>query len=160
MNPLLQSVQIALQNAEQKEAIDFIDKVVDFCIAMENGKVLDGWPRDLMKLLVAYHMAKDTFIVEQDEEGTILGVLMWYNCNQDDDWFFVKNWTADDPNGDAIFMAFLFAADNQTFKRMTHDFIIKCPEVMHKKLLGIRHRNGAPARVVYSTKLFNKILGI
>jgi len=26
MNPLLQSVQIALQNAEQKEAIDFIKK--------------------------------------------------------------------------------------------------------------------------------------
>ena len=41
MNPLLQSVQIALQNAEQKEAIDFIDKVVDFCIAMENGKPSD-----------------------------------------------------------------------------------------------------------------------
>jgi len=40
-NPLLQSVQLALQNAEQKEAIAFIDKVVDFCIKMENGKVLD-----------------------------------------------------------------------------------------------------------------------
>ena len=65
MNSLLQSVQIALQNAEQKEAIAFIDKVVDFCIEKENGKVLDGWPRDLIQLLVAYHMAKDTFIVEQ-----------------------------------------------------------------------------------------------
>ena len=72
MNPLLQSVQIALQNAEQKEAITFIYKVVDFCIAMENGKVLDGWPRDLIQLLVAYHIAKDTFIVEYDEEGNIL----------------------------------------------------------------------------------------
>ena len=90
MNPLLQSVQIALQNAEQKEAIAFIDKVVDFCIEKENGKVLDGWPRDLIQLLVAYHMAKDTFIVEQDEDGKILGVFMWYNCDEDDDWFFVK----------------------------------------------------------------------
>jgi len=160
MNPLLQSVQIALQSAEQKEAITFIDKVVDFCIAMENGKVLDGWPRDLIQLLVAYHMAKNTFISEQDAEGNILGVLMWYNCDEDDDWFFVQNWEADNPDGSAIFMAFLFAADNKTFKQMTHNFIIKCPEVMQKKLLGIRHRNGAPTRVVYSTKLFNKILGI
>ena len=155
MNPLLQSVQIALQNAEQEEAIAFIDKVVDFCIARENGKVLDGWPRDLIQILVADHMSKDTFIVEQDEEVNILGIFMWYKCDEDEDWFFVKNWTADNPDGNAIFMAFLFASDNQTFKQMTHDFIIKCPEVMHKKLLGIRHRNGAPARVVYSTNLFN-----
>ncbi len=46
MNPLLQSVQIALQNATQKEAIAFIDKVVDFCVEHENGKVLAGWPED------------------------------------------------------------------------------------------------------------------
>jgi hypothetical protein len=150
MNPLLQSVQLALQNATQKEALVFIDKVVDFCIEKENG----------IQLLVAYHIAKDTFIVEQDEEGKILGVFMWYNCDEDDDWFFVKNWEADKPDGNAIFMAFLFATDNQTFKQMTHNFIIKCPEVMHKKLLGIRYRNSAPTRVVYSTKLFNKILGI
>ena len=95
MNPLLQSVQLALQNAEQKEAIAFIDKVVDFCIEKENGKVLDGWPRDLIQLLVAYHMAKDTFIAEQDAEGNILGVFMWYNCDEEDDWFFVQNWESD-----------------------------------------------------------------
>lgn len=160
MNPLLQSVQIALQNAEQKEALAYIDKVTDFCIEQENGKVLDGWPRDLIQLLVAYHMAKDTFIVEQGEDGIIRGVFMWYNCDKDDDWLFVKNWEADNPTGDAIFMAFLFATDTNTFKKLTHNFIIKCPEVMQKKLLGIRYRNGAPTRVVYSTKLFKKILNI
>ena len=160
MNPLLQSVQLALQNATQKEALAFIDRVVDFCIEMENGKVLDGWPRHLIKLLVAYHMAKDTIIIKQGKEGKILGVLMWYHCNEDDDWFFVKNWRSDRSNGDAIFMAFLFAMDNLTFKQITHDFIVKCPDVMHKKLLGIRYRNSAPTRVVYSTKLFKKILGV
>jgi len=41
MNPLLQSVQLALQNATQKEALVYIDKVVDFCIEKENGKVLN-----------------------------------------------------------------------------------------------------------------------
>ena len=160
MNPLLQSVQLALQNATQKEALVYIDKVVDFCIEKENGKVLHGWPRDLIQLLVAYHMAKDTITTEQDEEGNILGVLMWYNCDEDDDWFFVQNWEADREDGNSIFMAFLFAEDNQSFKKMTHNFIVKCPEVMHKKLLGIRHRRGIPTRVEYSTKLFNKILSI
>ena len=99
MNPLLQSVQLALQNATQKEALVYIDKVVDFCIEKENGKVLDGWPRDLIQLLVSYHMAKDTFIAEQDAEGNILGVFMWYNCDEDDDWLFIQNWTPDREDG-------------------------------------------------------------
>jgi hypothetical protein len=160
MNPLLQSVQLALQNATQNEALVYIDKVVDFCIEKENGKVLDGWPRDLIQLLVAYHMAKDTFISEQDAEGNILGVFMWYNCDEEDDWFFVQNWESDKENGNAIFMAFLFAEDSKSFKKLTHNFITQCPEVMQKKLLGIRYRQGAPTKVVYSTALFNKILGI
>ena len=84
MNPLLQSVQIALQNAEQKEAIAFIDKVVDFCIEMENGKVLDGATRDYIQTLVAYHIAKDTITSEIDASGNISGIFMWYNCNEDE----------------------------------------------------------------------------
>ena len=160
MNPLLQSVQIALQNAEQKEAIDFMNKVVDFCVEHENGKVLAGWPEDRMQLLIAYHMAKDTFIVEQDAEGNILGVFMWYNCNEDADWNFVQNWEADDPDGNAIFMAFLFADSTETFKKMTNNFISKCPEVMQKELLGVRYRKNKPTKVQYTPELFNRILSI
>jgi hypothetical protein len=159
-NPLLQSVQLALHNGAQAEAIAFIDKVVDFCIEMENGKVLDGWPRDLIQLLVAYHMAKDTFIVEQDEDGKILGVFMWYNCDEDDDWFFIQNWTLDQGDGNAIFLAFIFAENNTAFKGITRQFIAKCPEVTTKKLISIRHRQGTPTRVTYTPKLFNKILGV
>ena len=160
MNPLLQSVQIALQNAEQKEAIDYIDKVVDFCIEHENGKVLDGWPRDLIQLLVAYHIAKDTILIETNKDEEVTGVYMWYNCDEDDDWFFVQQWMPDREDGNAIFMAFLYASDNESFKRLTANFILKCPEVTTKKLLGIRHRNGEPTRVTYTNKLFNKILGV
>ena len=160
MNILLQSVQIALQNATQKEALVYIDKVVDFCVEHENGKVLSGWPEDRMQLLIAYHMAKDTFIVEQDAEGNIGGLGMWYNCNEDDDESFIENWTADDPDGNAIFMAFLFSNTTETFKRLTRNFINKCPEVMQKKLLGIRRRKGSAVRVEYSPKIFQKVLTI
>jgi len=157
MYPLLQSVQLALQNAEQKEAIAFIDKVVDFCIEHENGKVLGKWSKGMIRLLVAYHMAKDTCIVEKDEEGNITGLGMWYNCNEDDDESFIENWIADDPDGNAIFMAFLFSNTTKTFKQLTHNFINKCPGVMQKKLLGIRRRKGSAVRVEYSPKVFKKI---
>ena len=160
MNPLLQSVQVALQNAEQKEAIDFIDRVVDFCVEHENGKVLAGWPEDLIQLLVAYHMAKDTFIVEQDDEGQIQGIFMWYNCDEEADWMFIQDWVSDDPEGNSIFMAFLFADNTKTFKRLTNHFISKCPEVMQKKLLGVRYRKNKPTKVKYSPELFNRILSI
>ena len=159
-NPLLQSVQLALHNGSQAEAIELIDKVVDFCIAKENGKVLDGWPRDLIQLLVAYHMAKDTFIVEQDEDGKILGVFMWYNCDEDDDWFFIQNWTPDRGDGDSIFLAFIFAENNTAFKGITRQFIASCPEFAEKKLISIRQKKGIPTRVSYSSNLFNKILSI
>jgi hypothetical protein len=159
-NPLLQSVQLALHNGSQAEAIELIDKVVDFCIKHENGKVLDGWPRDLIKLLVAYHMAKDTILIDAGKDEEIQGVYMWYNCNEDDDWSFVQNWLPDQEDGDAIFMAFIYASDNEAFKRITANFILKCPEVTTKKLLGIRHRQGTPTRVTYTPKLFNKILGV
>ena len=159
-NHLLQSVQLALHNGSQAEAIELIDKVVDFCIEHENGKVLDGWPRDLIQILVAYHMAKDTILIDAGKDEEIQGVYMWYNCNEDDDWSFVQNWLPDPEDGDSIFMAFLYASNNEAFKRLTVNFILKCPEVTTKKLLGIRHRQGYPTRITYTHKLFNKILEV
>jgi hypothetical protein len=160
-NPLLQSVQLALHNGAQAEAIELIDKVVDFCIKHENGKVLDGWPRDLIQLLVAYHMAKDTILVDQEQDEEIQGVYMWYNCDEEDDWSLFKAGLPDQEDGDAIFMAFIYASENDSIQGVLQsNFILKCPEVTTKKLIGIRHRQGAPTRVTYTPKLFNKILGI
>jgi len=160
MNPLLQSVQIALQNAEQKEAIDFIDKVVDFCVEHENGKVLAGWPEELIQLLVGYHMAKDTFIVEQDEEGRIEGLGMWYNCDENADWDFIKTWEPDNKNSNGIFIGFLHATSTELFKKITRRFLEVCPEAMQKKIIMMRHRSGVSKRVESNYKLFNKILAI
>ena len=160
MNPLLQSVQIALQDAQQKEAISFIDKVVDFCAENENGKVLSGWPEDLIQLLVAYHIAKDTFIVEQDKEGQIMGLGMWYNCEEDADVSFIENWTLDDKDANGIFIGFLHASSTEIFKKITHRFLRVCPEAMHKKIIMMRYKGGKPRRVESNYKLFNKILAI
>jgi len=160
MNPLLQSVQIALQNAEKKEAIDFINQVVDFCVEHENGKVLAGWPEDLIQLLVGYHIAKDTFIVEQDEEGRIEGLGMWYNCDENADWDFIKNWEPDDKDANGIFIGFLHATSTELFKKITRKFLEVCPEAMHKKIIMMRHRSHVSKRVESNYKLFNKILAI
>tara|TARA_R110000744_G_scaffold280873_2_gene392917 strand:+ start:368 stop:850 length:483 start_codon:yes stop_codon:yes gene_type:complete len=160
MNPLLQSVQLALQNAKQKEAIVFIDKVVDFCIEHENGKVLAVWPEDLIQLLVAYHIAKDTFIVDQDDEGNITALGMWYNCDEDSDWSFIKNWEPDNKDANGIFLGFLYATSTDVFKKITKKFLEVCPEAMQKKLIMMRHRSGAIKRVESNHRLFNKILAI
>ena len=160
MNPLLHSVQLALQNATQKEAIDFIDKVVDFCIEHENGKVFDGWDEEMIRLIVAYHWAKQTLIVHHNADESIKGVFMWYNCNKDDGWNFINNWEPDREDGDSIFMAFLFSEGKDSFKELTKDFINKCPEVLTKNKIGLRYRNHKPTKVEYTPKLFNRILSI
>jgi hypothetical protein len=96
--------------------------------------------------------------VESDNENNIQGVFMWYNCHKDDQWSFVYNWDEDKKDGDAIFMAFLFASNTDAWKQMLLKFIEIEPDCLIKKLIGVRHRKGNPTRVEYSTKLFTKIL--
>lgn len=158
MNPLLQSVQLALQNATQKEAIAYIDKVVDFCIEKENGRVLPDLSRECIQLLIAYHMAKDTITVVHDANENIAGTMVWYNCNDDDDDSFFLDWEADREDGNAIFGALLFAKNTETLKEIFRSFILKCPEVTYKKFIGLRRRAGGDRRVEYPAKFFNKIL--
>ena len=157
-NRLLQSVQVALENGTQKNAILAMDEVVDFCIQHENGKVFQDWDKELIRLMVAYHWAKQTLIVHYNEDTSVRGVFMWYNCNEDDGWEFINNWEADREDGDSIFLAFLFAEGEDAFKQLTHDFFDKCPEVLTKNKIGLRYRSGFPKRVNYDNRLFKKIL--
>jgi hypothetical protein len=108
--------------------------------------------------MVAYHWAKKTLIVHTHEDGTIRGVFMWYNCNKDDGWDFINSWKSDREDGDSIFMAFLFAEDKDAFKDLTKDFINKCPEVLEKNKIGLRYRSGFPKKIIYTNKLFRKII--
>jgi len=135
-----------------------MDEVVQFCKDHENGKVFDGWDEELIRLMVAYHWAKKTLIVHQDELGGIKGVFMWYNCNEEDGWHFINKWHPDREDGDSIFLAFLFAKDTPAFKELTLDFLNRCPEALEKKKLGLRYRSGFPKRVTYDNRLFKKIL--
>tara|TARA_E500000318_G_scaffold51554_1_gene48251 strand:+ start:632 stop:1126 length:495 start_codon:yes stop_codon:yes gene_type:complete len=157
-NPLLQSVLIALRSGNQREAVDGIEKIVDFCILHENGKVFDGWDRDVVRTMVAYHKAKGTMVVTYDEENSITGVFMWYNCDYNDDWNFVLQWEPDREDYNSIFLAFLFAESTQAFKQLTYLFLQQSKALSTDHLLGIRHRNGVPTRVEYDQKLFKKIL--
>jgi hypothetical protein len=157
-NRLLQSVQLALHNRTQEDALLAMDKVLDFCVQHENGRVFDGWDIELVRLMIAYHWAKQTLIVHYNEDSTIRGVFMWYNCNEDDGWEFINNWEADREDGDSVFMAFLFADGEGAFRELTLDFINRCPEVLHKNKIGLRYRSGFPKRVKYDNRLFKKII--
>lgn len=157
-NPLLISVQVALEKGGQEEAIGFIDKVHEFISSGKYGEVLDNWEPESVRILIGYHMAKGTFICEQDADGEIEGVLMWYNCDNDDTWDMVHNWQMDKPNGDSVFMAFLYAKNNAAFKKVTLGIIAKEPNVLWKKLIGLRMKSGVATKMNYTTKLFSKIL--
>jgi hypothetical protein len=159
MNPLLQSVQLAIEDGTQTEALAFIDQVVDFLVEQENGKVLKGWKREWIRLLVGYHIAKKTIIVEEENEN-VLGVGMWYHCNEDADWFFIQKWEPDEEDGNAIFIGFLNAVSTNVFKEITRKFVGLYPDIEDKKIIMMRHRCGVPTRVESTYKLFNKILAI
>ena len=157
-NPILNSAVAALNSEKQPHFAAYVDRIVDYCIENENGKVFEDWDRETLRQLVAYHQAKETIIALWDNENNLQGVFMWYNCNEDDQWSFVYNWDEDKKDGDAIFMAFLFASNTSAWKQMVLKFIQIEPDCLTKKLLGVRLRKGSPTRVKYSTKIFAKIL--
>ena len=159
MNPLLQSVILALQNGTQKEAIAQIDRVVDFCVKNENDKVFGGWGINIIRLLVAYHWAKGTLLVHETD-GKVDGMFMWYRCNESDDWSFVHEWMPDRPDGDSLFLAFLMATNSRSFRELVLNFLESEPAVFTHKLFGSRLRNGKSTRIVYTPKLFQKLLTI
>lgn len=157
-NPLLNKAVALLHLGEEPEFTSFVDKVRDYCISRENGKVFDEWNQETIRQLVAYHYLKGTLIVLADESMEIQGVFMWYNCDNDYTWNFVKNWEPDNPEGDSVFLAFLFADSTQVWKQIVFKLIEREPDVIHKKLIGCRERSGKPTRVDYPNKFLSRIL--
>ena len=157
-NELLNQAVAALNDSRNISLINFVDKVTDYCIENENGKVFDNWDRETLRQLVAYHQFKGTLLVFSNSEQEVVGVFMWYNCNKDDGWSFVLNWEEDDNNGDSIFMAFLFASSTRVWKEMLIRWIQREPDCLHKILIGSRHRKGQPTKVYYTQKVFARVL--
>ena len=134
-----------------------VKDIVGYCIRKENGKVFDDWDEGVITTMVAYHLAKDTIsVIYEDDE--VVGVHMWYNCNYDDGWDFIKNWEEDRKDGDTVFLAFLFADNKKIMKKLAIDLIEKEPSVLTKNLISIRQRHGSPERVEYSLKFLKKLL--
>jgi len=137
---------------------DEVKKITEYCIKKENGKVFPNETKETINAIVFYHIAKETIIIEKDQEGNVVGVVMWYNCNYDDGWEFIREWTEDRQEGDAIFIAFLFAESREILKALTLNLISVEPNVLIKKLIGIRQRRGVPVKIDLSVKYFNKLL--
>lgn len=157
-NPLLTKAVALLYSENNPEFTSYVNEVTKYCIDNENGKVFDEWNEETIKQLVAYHLLKDTLIVLADEDKKIQGVFMWYNCNNDYTWNFVKEWKEDVKNGDSIFMAFLFSSSSEALREMVLMFISKEPDVLYKKLIGVREKGGWSTRVDYNQKLLSRLL--
>jgi hypothetical protein len=158
-NPLLHQVLTALERGRQTEALAWIDKLVAFCIENENGKVFDEWEPETVRTMVAYHAAKNTLVAVVDKDGNPAAVIMYYVCNEADDWRFVTQWQPDRPDGDSIFLAFLFAANRRALGELAWQLIGHEPRILTHTLLGIRHkRHQGPQRVRYDLRLFHRLL--
>jgi hypothetical protein len=154
---------LAIHMAQAYEVDPDLRKIVDelhaYARSRENGEVFDTWDDYIVKQIIAYNIGKGTILYSRTEDtGEINGLAMWYHCNQTVDWDFVKRWHPDDPEGDAIFIAFLFSDGKDIFKRMTRNFLKYEPTALDKTILGLRRRNNTPTRVVYPRSLFTKIL--
>ncbi|MEM6888766.1 MAG: hypothetical protein AAF636_11565 [Pseudomonadota bacterium] len=153
-NPVLDVARKMLKN----ERGTLLARLTGFCLSHENGKVFGNWKPFTVKQMIAYHAAKNTLYYGLDAQGEVEAVLMWYRCNLEDTWEFIQDWHPDRADGDSIFMAFLFAAHTAAFKRLTLSFIGMEPDVLTKRLIGVRYRNNQPCRVTYTPKIFAKIL--
>ena len=159
VNQLLQSVLLSLESGKQKSIIAFVEDVVAFMCNEKNNSVLDDWEPEALRQLVAYHLAKGTLIVSSDGEGNIAGVLMWYRCNDTDDWSMITEWKEDRTQYNALFLAFLYADSKKAFQEMARRVMQMEPEWESKSLIGLRAKNGnQPTRMDYPKTLFKKIL--
>ncbi len=157
-NRLLQSVQVALENKTQRSAILAMDEVADYCIKNVNEKLFKDWSQEMIRLMVAYHWAKKTLIVSYDEGNHVNGLFMWYNCNEDDGWDFITNWEEDKEDGDAIFLAFISADSMDIVKENMNRFVSMQPDLLSKKLIAFRLKNGIHTKMNYNNRIFKKIL--
>ena len=137
---------------------DEVKKITKYCIEKENGKVFPQEEEGTINTIIFYHITKNTIITVKDNDGNVIGVVMWYNCDYEDGWDFVLNWEEDKKDGDTVFIAFLFAENRKVLKKLTADLIKKEPDVLTKKLIGIRQRRGIPTKIDLSVKYFNKLL--
>jgi len=137
---------------------DEVKKITKYCREKENGKVFPQEEEATINTIIFYHITKNTIITVKDKDGNIIGVVMWYNCDYEDGWDFVLNWEEDKKDGDTVFIAFLFAENRKVLKELTANLIEKEPDVLTKKLIGIRQRRGIPTKIDLSVKYFNKLL--
>jgi hypothetical protein len=130
-----------------------VKDIVDYCIRKENGQVFIDMDESTITTMVTYHLFKKTLSVIY-KGNEIVGVHMWYNCDYTDDFSFILNWEEDKKDGDTIFIAFLFAEDDDAMIELLHDFIDKEPDMLVKKLKAIRGNQ----EIDVSRKWFTKVL--
>lgn len=157
-NPLAVQVAHALAHTLPTEAVAYIDQLADYCIAHENGRVFDGWSRERIRQMIAYHSAKGTLLGNETTTGELTSIFMWYRCDATDGWEWVRNWQPDRPQGDTFWLAFIFTTDPGALAHGTLELIRREPEVLTKKLRAVRLRDGQPTHVAYDQRLFVRIL--
>ena len=62
-NQLLNKAVALLYSEDCSEFTSYINKIAEYCIENENGKVFDEWNEETIRQLIAYHYIKETLVV-------------------------------------------------------------------------------------------------
>lgn len=157
-NLLLQQVQVALQNKTQKDAFLFVDEVVDFLLKNEKHRaIIAEWSRDMIRLLVSYHWAKETLITIRGKNEELTGVFMYYRLNYNDSEKIIDEWLPDNDEGDSYLAAFCAAENNAALKQIVLLFLKRNPDAIQKRKLALRMKGRLLSVVEYNNKLLKRI---
>jgi len=129
-------------------------KIVEYVSKDENNL----WGKDVVELLVCYHIFKKTIITIYNDNHDIICVFMWYNCNTTDGWDFIKNWEEDKKDGDAIMLGFLKADNMNIVKGGILELVKIEPNFLHKQLTAIRKKGKEPRLIKYKNNFLHKLL--
>ena len=96
--------------------------IVDECLRYmdenDDGTVFGGGDEEARRMLVSYHMAKQTLVLHRDSIGMLDGIIMFYRFKGDWKWRDIETWRPDDADGKTIVLVWMHAKNNQATREM------------------------------------------
>lgn len=138
----------------------FLHEAYQFAHTSENGKVFFGFSEEAIKTILLDRFRAGRLCLHRGPDKRINGLFAWYRFNKG--WTFgdLTRWKDDDPNGDEIFLAYVFSDNKAVTKALTLKFIEREPDCLHLLLSGIRQKGPShvPTRVEYPQKFLTRLI--
>jgi len=95
-----------------------IDECLRYIDENDDGTVFGHGDERARRLLVSYHMAKQTLILHRDDVGMLDGIIMFYRFKGDWTWQDIEEWRQDDPDGKTVALVWMHTKNNKATREM------------------------------------------